>query len=135
VALRLLLDTNAYVAVKRGDAGAVSRLRQAEAVLVSAVVAGELLHGFRAGRRFEEKRREFEGFLDHPLVRLLPVTLRTAEHFARIVTELRAAGRPIPTNDIWIAAQAMEEGATLLSADRHFAAVTGLGWEDWREER
>ncbi len=56
------------------------------------------------------------------------VTFTTADRFGRIAAALRGAGTPIPTNDIWIAAQAMETGADLLSYDQHFQAVAGLAW-------
>ena len=59
---------------------------------------------------------------------ILPVSLVTADRFARIAARLRATGRPIPSNDMWIAAHALESGAELLSADEHFAAVDGLAW-------
>ena len=97
-------------------------------MLLPAVVAGELLYGFRAGSRFEENAARLEAFLDTPSVDLLSVTLVTVDRFARIATALREKGTPIPTNDIWIAAQAMEAGADLLSSDAHFGLVDGLAW-------
>jgi tRNA(fMet)-specific endonuclease VapC len=69
-----------------------------------------------------------DAFLDNPYVSLVPVTLTTADQFARIAAALRDRGRPIPTNDIWIAAHAMETGAELLSFDTHFGAIDGLAW-------
>jgi tRNA(fMet)-specific endonuclease VapC len=69
-----------------------------------------------------------EAFLDSPYVNLVPVTYTTADRFGRVAATLRAKGRPIPTNDIWIAAHAMETGAELLSFDQRFAAVDGLAW-------
>jgi len=74
------------------------------------------------------RRRDLETFLANPYVELLPVTLVTAERFGRIATGLKRKGRPLPTNDIWVAAHAMESGAELLSFDSHFAAVDGLAW-------
>lgn len=61
---------------------------------------------------------------------MLPVSRRTADHFAAIFTSLRRKGRPIPTNDVWIAAHAMEWNAELISFDRHFAEVEGIAWID-----
>jgi tRNA(fMet)-specific endonuclease VapC len=69
-----------------------------------------------------------EVFLESPYVSLVPVTLTTADRFGRIAAALRAKGRPLPTNDIWIAAHAMETGAELLSFDEHFGAIDGLAW-------
>lgn len=126
--MKVLLDTNAYSALFRAHAGVVDRIRGAEQVLVSTVVAGELLFGFRNGTRYEANRRELERFLANPYVDLLPVTLVTADRFGRIAAALRRKGRPLPTNDIWIAAHAMESGAELLSFDRHFEQVDGIAW-------
>ncbi|GMU55535.1 MAG: hypothetical protein AMXMBFR33_46810 [Candidatus Xenobia bacterium] len=92
------------------------------------IVAGELLLGFRAGTRFEDNLRKLEAFLASRFVTLLPVSLVTADRFGRIGASLRRRGTPIPTNDIWIAAQAMETGAELISFDRHFERVEGLIW-------
>jgi tRNA(fMet)-specific endonuclease VapC len=126
--VKVLLDTNAYTALFRGHEGVAVRVRRAEQVLVSTIVAGELLFGFRNGSRFETNHEEFEDFLASPYVSLLPVTMVTADRFGRIAAALRRKGRPLPTNDIWIAAHAMESGAELLSFDQHFDAVDGIAW-------
>lgn len=126
--MKLLLDTNAYVALMRGDPGTSDRVRRAERLFMSAIVAGELLFGFRNGARYETNLRELGAFLDNPYVQFLPVTLTTADRFGRIAALLRRKGIPLPTNDIWIAAHAIESGAELLSSDRHFEAVDGLVW-------
>jgi predicted nucleic acid-binding protein len=126
--MRILLDTSAYSALMRGHDEVVDRARRAERIVLSAVVAGELLLGFRAGTRLKKNMAELDAFLDNPYVILAPVTLTTADRFARIAVALRAKGRPIPTNDVWIAAHAMETGAELLSFDAHFGAIDGLAW-------
>ncbi len=126
--MRVLLDTSAYSALMRGHRGVAAMVRRAEGVLLSAVVVGELLYGFRHGERFEENAARLEAFLANPFVTLLDVGFTTASRFGRIAASLRRKGEPIPTNDIWIAAQAMETGADLLSSDPHFGAVEGLAW-------
>jgi tRNA(fMet)-specific endonuclease VapC len=126
--MKVLLDTNVYTALFRGHAGVTQRVRGAEQVLLSAVVAGELLFGFRNGTRYEANRSDLEHFLSNPYVRLLDVTLVTADRFGRISALLKQKGRPLPTNDIWVAAHAMESGAELLSFDRHFSEIDGLAW-------
>jgi len=126
--MKVLLDTDAYTALFRGHEGIAARVRRAEHVLISAVVAGELLFGFRNGSRYEANRKELEDFLESPYVALLPVTLVTSDRFGRIAASLRRKGRPLPTNDIWIAAHAMESGAELLSFDRHVDQVDGIAW-------
>lgn len=126
--MTILLDTNAYSALLRGHDEVADRVRRAERVVFSTVVAGELLLGFRLGTRLKKNMAELDAFLENPYVSLVPVTLTTADRFARIAATLRAKGRPIPTNDIWIAAHAMEAGAELLSFDAHFGAIDGLAW-------
>jgi tRNA(fMet)-specific endonuclease VapC len=126
----ILLDTNAYSDLARGHSPLSDRVRQAEAVLLSSVVAGELLGGFRRGNRSHQNLADLQRFLAQPRVRLVPVTWITAERYARIYVALRRRGKPIPTNDMWIAAHAMETGAELLSSDSHFQYVEGLAWTD-----
>ena len=126
--MKIILDTNAYVAFKRGHDVVVDRVRNAHRVVFSTVVAGELIFGFRHGSRLAENMEELARFLDNPYVETVPVTITTADRFGRVAAELRRKGSPIPTNDIWIAAHAFETGAELLSFDRHFERVDGLVW-------
>jgi len=126
--VRLLLDTDAYSALKRGHPATCDLVRRSEDVLFSPIVAGELLHGFRCGSRFERNRQDLDEFIASPFVKVVPVTMATADRFGRVAAALRRRGTPIPTNDIWVAAQAMETGAELLSFDRHYEAVDGLAW-------
>ena len=126
--MKLLLDTNAYVDLMLGRPEVGDRIRRSERIYLSAVVAGELIFGFRNGRRYESNMRMLEEFLANPYVEFLPVTMTTADRFGRISGELRRKGKPIPTNDIWIAAHAMESGAELLSSDVHFGLISGLAW-------
>jgi tRNA(fMet)-specific endonuclease VapC len=124
--MRILLDTNAYSALRRGHPAVAERVRRAQRLFLSVVVIGELQYGFRHGSRAQENLRDLEAFLDHPFVQALPVTLTTADRFGRLAAALRRKGQPIPSNDLWIAAQAMEAGAELLTFDRHFQAIEGL---------
>lgn len=126
--MKVILDTNAYSALMRGHVEVARRVRGAEQVVLSTVVIGELLFGFRLGARLRKNTQELEAFLDNPYVHVAPVTRTTADRFARIAAALRVKGRPIATNDIWVAAHAMETGAELLSFDSHFAEVDGLAW-------
>jgi len=122
----ILVDTNAYVAFKRGDAEAIAILRAADTIGVSAVILGELLGGFAHGAREADNRRELSEFLASPRVSLLPVTEDTAGFYARVYQGLRRKGKPIPTNDLWIAATALQHGFAVFSYDRHFAEIDGL---------
>jgi tRNA(fMet)-specific endonuclease VapC len=126
LALKRLLDTNAYVALKRGDARIVALVRSSDELVLSMVVIGELLFGFRNGDRYDKNLEELEAFLAHPAVVVLDVTRVTADRFGRLAALLRKAGAPIPTNDIWIAAHTFESGAELVTLDRHFERIPGL---------
>ena len=125
-----LLDTNAYTAFRLGDERVRQRIARVDEVGLSAIVAGELIYGFRHGSRGQENLAELEAFIASPWVRFLEVTYTTADRFGRISATLRRASSPIPTNDIWIAAHAMEAGADLISFDQHFDRVPGLAWMD-----
>ena len=126
--MRLLLDTNAYSAFTRRHREVLSRVNEADRVLISPIVSAELQYGFRAGSRLEENMARFEAFLSNPRVEFVPITSTTADRFSRLAKVLRDKGRKIPSNDLWIAAQVVETGADLLSADVHFAEVDGLAW-------
>ena len=126
--MRLLLDSNAYSLLRREQRQVARLVRGAEEILLSAVVVGELLAGFRGGSRYEQNLADLRDTLDSPLVTFVPVGSVTADRYARIVASLRDKGRPIPANDAWIAAHAMETGADLVSADRHFEHVDGIAW-------
>jgi tRNA(fMet)-specific endonuclease VapC len=123
---RILLDTNAYVAFKRGDSAIVRVVRQCEFIGVNATVMGELLAGFKAGNREEANRKEFDLFLNSPRVQMIAVDDETAEYYAKVFCDLKMKGRPIPTNDMWIAASAMQHGLWLVSDDGHFGLIDGL---------
>ena len=124
--MKRLLDTNAYVGLLKGDEAVAGLLRGSEQLFFSMVVVGELLFGFRNGNRFERNLAALDDFLSQPWVTLQPVTRTTADRFSRVAAELRKAGTPIPSNDIWIAAHAFESGAELITFDRHFKSVPGL---------
>lgn len=126
--MRVLLDSNAYSHLKRGHHRIVEIVRDSEEILMPLVVIGELLYGFRHGSLLDRNTRELHAFLASPHVSTAAMNLTTADRYARIAAALRAKGRPIPTNDIWIAAHAMETGADLVSFDRHFDHVDGLAW-------
>lgn len=124
---RYCLDTSAYSHFRRGDARVVDLLDGAEWVGVPAVVLGELRTGFLLGRDPSGNESRLRDFLAHPVVRVLPVDEETSRHYAEIVCDLRRAGTPIPTNDLWIAATAARSGALVLTYDRHFESIVRVG--------
>jgi tRNA(fMet)-specific endonuclease VapC len=117
---RVLLDTSAYSALRRGDDRLRAPLSAAQQVLVSPVVLGELLAGFEKGSRSAKNRAALEEFLEAPRVEVAPIDRETAERYATLHDYLRLQGRPIPSNDLWIAATAFQHGLRLLTLDAHF---------------
>lgn len=111
----------------RGEQRVVDLMDGADWIGMPSVVLGELWLGFLGGKKERENGRELAEFLAQPIVEELPVDGQVARIFAEMVHELKRAGRPLPTNDVWIAATAANSGATLLTFDGHFAVVTRLG--------
>jgi len=121
-----MLDTSAYVGFKRNEIEMVEIIVGAELILFSPVVMGELMFGFRNGTQFKKNMADFNSFLDHEAVELMQMGRITSDRYSRIAAQLKQQGTPIPTNDIWIAAQTMEHGAELITSDRHFERIDGL---------
>lgn len=124
--MKIILDTSAYVGFKRNAGEAVEIIVKAEQIVFSPVVLGELMFGFRSGTRFRENMADLDRFLKHEAVDLAPIGETTSDRYSRIAAQLRLQGTPIPSNDIWIAAQAMEHGAELITSDKHFYKISGL---------
>ena len=120
---RVLLDTSALSALFRGHEAIAQSIALADRVCVSPVSLGELRSGFHGGTRFEENQGRLERFLDKPLVRTVKIDAETADRYAQIHDSLRHAGRPIPSNNIWIAATAMQFGLRVVTTDGHFEHV------------
>lgn len=124
---RYCLDTVAYIHFKRGEERVTDLLDRAEWIGVPVIVIGELWAGFAKGTKRRRNVDELERFLASPLVETLPVDRLTAETFGEMLAALRRAGRPIPVNDIWIAATCARAGATLLTWDAHFRYIPRIG--------
>jgi tRNA(fMet)-specific endonuclease VapC len=107
---RIAIDTNIYTSFKCDDQGVVDTFRDCDLIGVDITVIAELFSGFSLGGKEKRNRQELE----------------TADYYALIVKRLKAKGRPIPTNDIWIAANAMKHGLALYSFDNHFEEIEGL---------
>ncbi|HAS83269.1 MAG TPA: VapC toxin family PIN domain ribonuclease [Verrucomicrobia bacterium] len=123
---RFVIDTNIYSAFKSNHPAVVARFREAEEIVVCSIVHGELLAGFKCGNREQNNTSELEAFLDRPRVSYVTTDASTAEFYAEIFKRLRAKGSPIPTNDIWIAASAMQHGLAVYTRDNHFDCISGL---------
>lgn len=123
---KVLIDTNIYSLAMKGESTVVDTLRQIDVIGVSTISIGELYSGFTNGSREAENKAELAFFLDSPRVVVHGIDVETAEFYALILNNLKKAGTPIPTNDIWIAAVAVQHGYKLFTKDKHFNAVQGL---------
>ena len=124
--MKIILDTSAYVGFKRNVPDFVEIIVNAESILFSAIVLGELMFGFRNSAKFQENMNDLNKFLDHESVEIVQIGQITSDRYSRIASQLRSQGTPVPTNDIWVAAQTMEHGAELITSDRHFQNISGL---------
>lgn len=123
---KLLLDTNAYTRLFRGDTTVLEALGRADTVFLSVFVLGELYAGFKGGKKETENRHQLDDFLRRPTVRILIATRETSDIFGTLKDRLKKSGTPIPINDVWIAAHAAESGSHLLTYDTHFENVPGI---------
>ncbi len=123
---RIAIDTNVYSAFKENDLSVKKLFQQVDCIGVDIAVIAELYSGFKMGNRETQNREELTLFLNSPRVAILYHDLETAEFYAFIVNSLKKKGKPIPTNDIWIAATSLRHGLALCSVDRHFEEIDGL---------
>jgi len=126
MALKLALDTNRYTDLCRGDGESQNIVQLADAVFLPFVVIAELRAGFALGRHGHENERILQRFLAKPGVAPLYPGDATTVVYADLYRQLREQGTPVPTNDLWIAALAVEHNLTLYSRDRHFAHLAQL---------
>jgi len=123
MALRIAVDVNRYVDFARGVDEAVACLRRAGEILLPFVVLAELRAGFRIGQRAKANEAVHSQFLQSDRVTVLLADEQTTHAYADIFAQLRRAGTPIPTNDLWIAALAIQHDLVLFSRDQHFDAL------------
>jgi tRNA(fMet)-specific endonuclease VapC len=121
------LDTSAYSNFRRGNEELATLLDQAQLVGAPTIALGELRTGFLLGRRRERNESELTAFLDNPAVQIFQVDAEVSRLYAEIVVDLRKAGTPVPTNDIWIAAIAARNGTAVLTCDEHFERIARVG--------
>lgn len=120
----ILLDTNIAIAYLNRESTIVQLVQQASEVYVPVIAAGELLHGALNSRHARENVAKVHDLLSEVVV--LEVRRSTAEQNAHLRLALRTRGRPIPENDLWIAATSIEHDLPLATRDRHFAEVPNL---------
>jgi len=125
----VILDTNGLSAVAEGESALEPILRKATQAAIPVIVLGEYRYGILHSR----DRKRYEQWLAEylPKFRILHVDERTTISYAAVRTELKRAGTPIPSNDIWIAALCRQHSLPILSRDQHFDAVPGLTRFSW----
>ncbi len=126
---RFLLDTNIVIALFRNETPVLSQLEVASAVFVPAIVLGELYYGARKSAHVEVNLTRLDEFADASNVVVCDGI--TAQHYGMIKNRLRELGRPIPENDIWIAALAVQHAIALASRDEHFREIESVTLEAW----
>lgn len=124
-----LLDTNAIIARMNDDSDILSILTEATQVFLPIIAVGELYFGAEKSVKVEENKAKVTELIESAVVLMCDV--KTAEHYGNIKNLLRQKGRPIPENDIWIAAIATQHNLTLLTHDKHFTEITGLAVKSW----
>ena len=124
--MKLLVDSNRFTDFARGVPDVVARFESADGLWMSLIVLGELRGGFATGTKRRKNEEALEKFLKRSAVHVLALDEETVSHYAFVYSTLRRKGRPIPTNDMWIAALAIQHDLTLDTRDQHFQHVPGL---------
>jgi tRNA(fMet)-specific endonuclease VapC len=126
VEMKIVLDTNRYRDFCAGAPEAKEQLSLAQTIFMPFVTLAALRAGFLCGRLSRKNESILAQFLNSPRVRLLFAYEATTHHYAHLFLQLRSQGTPIPTNDIWIAALAVQHDLILYSRDRHFDSLPQL---------
>jgi len=125
----ILLDTNIVIEIFDGNKEIADKVSKFSAIYISAVAVGELYVGVNRVSNKAKHSKKLEDFLQ--LCTILNVDETTAEYYGKVVAALYKKGKPIPTNDIWIAATAIQHNLTLATRDKHFNEVENLKFKAW----
>ena len=125
----MILDTNALSAYLDKTPEAVAAVSEAREIAIPVIVAGEFIFGIAQSRHRAAYERSLQRMLDRCTV--LDIGIETARHYAAIRLELKDAGKPIPANDVWIAALSRQHAIPVMSRDTHFDFVGGLRRRTW----
>ena len=125
----LILDTNALAAAADGNTDVAARMAATDRVAIPVIVLGEYRFGILQSKRQDEYERWLADTISTTPV--FEISESTTRHYAAIRLELKRSGKPIPSNDLWIAALCREHGFDLLSRDVHFDSVRGIRRMTW----
>lgn len=126
---RYLLDTNIVIGLFANEPAVVQHLEDADEVLIPSIVMGELYYGAHKSSRVKENIAQLDDFASSTVV--LGCDTQVARRYGEVKERLRQKGQPIPENDVWIAAIALQHDVTLITRDVHFSEVEGLKIEAW----
>lgn len=125
----MLLDTNYVIALFAGDQAAVALAGKSQTYFLPAIVLGELCYGAQNSTQVQNNLAKIAELQQATTV--LPCDEHTAETYGKIKHGLRLLGKPIPENDIWIAALARQHELPLATLDKHFAQIVDLKIVSW----
>lgn len=123
---KLLIDTNAYSQFMSGNEKVLEIISESDVIYLSIFVIAELRFGFKLGNKKDENIKYLKKFYSKPIVQILNATSETADIYSDIKIQLKNKGKPIPNNDIWIAAHAIETGSVIITKDLHFDFIDGI---------
>jgi len=124
--MKLMLDTNRYKDLCSGEATILTAAEQSELIVFPFIVIAELKAGFLCGTKAKENEAILSRFLNEKYVQIIYADKETLSHYAVLYKQLREQGTPIPTNDLWIAALAVQHNMTLGSRDKHFKNLSQI---------
>jgi tRNA(fMet)-specific endonuclease VapC len=124
--MRIALDTNRLTDLFQGDARLASYLGTCDEVWIPFVVLAEMKAGFYGGSRQPKNEALLANLLGRETVGILYASRETVEHYAHLFVQLKRAGTPVPDNDLWIAALAIEHDLALITRDQHFDRIPQL---------
>ena len=125
-----VLDTNIVIEVFNGNKEFADKISNQSILFISSVVLGELFVGIYRVTNKAKHLKMLHNFLK--LCTILNTDSKTSEYYGEIIASLYKKGKPIPTNDVWIAAVAKQHGFTLITKDKHFKEIEGLSLKHWQ---
>jgi tRNA(fMet)-specific endonuclease VapC len=126
---KVLLDTNIVSALLKGEVEIADNIDKADAVYLPIIVIGELYYGAAFSTQVEKNTSELKKITS--LYQAISLNEETTIVYGSIKSILRKKGKPIPENDIWIAAIAIQNDLPLVSRDNHFKEIEGLSLVSW----
>ncbi len=124
--MRICIDTNIYSALKKGNPEIRKILENADEIYIPSIVLGELYAGFQMGSKLRKNIKDLKEFIELPGIYIIDLGESIAERYGLLIKILKENGTPLPTNDVWISATALENGARIATFDEHFQLVPGL---------